>query len=183
MQWRRIPCITRLTPTLTRYCIRFTSRLQFNTPCGAERRAPGLATPAAKHKAITWISQVGYRLVSTEQEVCQDSYSTIQVCVWVVWEREVNMCRCTWCVQVGLLVQFLASWHYSSDLCEVGLQLQPSSWRSDDLRTEQTERLVLPSLSPSFLPACLLQCVLTRGHAEVGQSALRHQAVWLCALL
>lgn len=41
-----------------------------------------------------------------------------------------------------------------------GSQLQSSSWRSDDLRTEPTKRLVLLSLSPSCLLACLPACLL-----------------------
>lgn len=72
------------------------------------------------------------------------------VCVWA-WVCVRRTCRDAR-LQVGLLVQFLASWH-CSDLCEVDSQLQPSSW-SDDLSTKQTVSPVLLSLSPSCLLAC-----------------------------
>lgn len=95
------------------------------------------------------MNQVGYRQTSFHRTAGMSEFllNYPGVCVRVVYVG-----RCTECVQVGLLLQFLASWH-RCDLCEENSQLQPSSWSSDDLRTEQTERLVLLSLSPSCLPA------------------------------
>lgn len=134
------------------YSVIFTSSLECTHL--VMQRNVHLAQPHLLHstrQSHESVKSVTDRLVSTELQVCQNSYSTAQVCMCVCM-CEVYVWRCTECVQVGLPVQFMASWH-SSDLCEEDSQLQPTSWRSDDLRTERTERLVLLSLSPSCLPA------------------------------
>lgn len=82
---------------------------------------------------------------------------------------------------VRAVCRWASWWHFWPLGIALTFELQPSSWRSDDLRSEWTKRPVLLSLSPSCLPACC--CVLIGGHAELGQSAWRNQAEWRCVLL
>lgn len=144
MQWPYIPWTQAHTK---RYCIWFTSRLECLHLVMQSR--VHLAQPHLLHSARQShesVKLVTARLVSTELEVCQNSYSTDQVCVCVSVRVGRHVCRwASWCCfwPPGIVVTS-ARW-----ITAPALQLEkgwPENWTNLETR---------PRVLVSFLPACL----------------------------
>lgn len=110
------------------------------------RSAPGPATPAAQHKASTWISQDGYSWTSFHKTQGMSEFLL----------RSPGVCMrsecCDVCVQVGPLVPYLASWHF----CDLSRKDHSSHPPAGYVMTWEMNQLRGVSSCPCVLSACLL---------------------------